>query len=157
MTRDRTRRPQALLGREEPPPLKRFQRGTEYEASGRAAHAGVKPDRGFLLNRSLARFGVALIEVAGQQNFEMAHFEGFDDLTALANNSRRIDDAPGRRQLHQRVDEFVDGPIQMRRENGPEFGDDGANTIVDPVQRQPCFKLWDRVVRHDAAGPRCLA
>ena len=70
--RGEPRRGKAMLARES------VERGLEHITAGGAAHAGVEPQCGLLLDRLPARFGVTLIKLALQESLEVRHLELFD-------------------------------------------------------------------------------
>jgi hypothetical protein len=43
-------------------------------------------------------------------------------------------------QLHDRHDDFVDHPIEMRRDRRPCLREKGTGLVVDPVEREASLK-----------------
>jgi len=110
------------------------ERGLDHETAGGAADARIQPDRSLLLNRLPAQFGVAVAKFAAQESLEVRHFELFDQGLILR------DGGTDGRQLHNRHDDFIDDPIEVRRNRRPNGGKEESGLIVDPIEREASLK-----------------
>ncbi len=109
----------------------RVDRRLEHEVPGAAADACVEPDRGLLLHRAAARFGIGLVELAAQQGLEMRRLESLDQV------GMRPDQRPDIGQCQKSIDHVIDGRSDIRRDQRPRRGQHGSNTVVDLVERPP--------------------
>ena len=70
----------------------------------------------------------------------MRHFKTLDCISVLLDGLCRGDDTADRRQCRDRVNEFINCPIQMRPNQRPRSRDYGAGSIVDLKERESGFK-----------------
>ena len=112
----------------------RVERRLEHVTPGGAADARVETESRFLLDGVPAQFGIAFLEIAAEQRREMRRFELFEEISVLRDDSAHY----GQRAYG--TQNFVDGPIQIGRDQRPSFPHQAAGARIQTVQRKPRFK-----------------
>lgn len=127
------------------------ERGLEHITAGGAAHAGVEPQCGLLLDRLPARFRVTLIKPALQESLEVRHLELFDHVPVARHG---ITDA---RQSADRLEYLMNRALQTGRDRRPSLREEGAGAVVDPVEGKPITKTGNCFGRGHGRAVSCWA
>ena len=109
-----------MLARERP------HRRPQHVIAGRAAHAAIEPDGGFLLDRAAARLDITVIEAAAQESFEMRGFELLDQRPLAGDDIRDVGQLAGCGQ------DLLDRIVEVRRNDRPDFPHDLPGSLIEP-------------------------